>query len=144
VTRREPAALRQLALTILARDAGPDADAGAIAAAAERAYDDLARLLSAVIGELGVQALTDRALYLTKRDYAWLLPPAAQGQVKEDFAQVVASLGRQEAALATDAAAAVFATFLELLVTFIGEPLAARLVRQAWPDAFPDAPSEET
>jgi hypothetical protein len=31
-----------------------------------------------------------------------------------------------------------------LLVTFIGEPLTARLLRQAWPDAFSDASTEET
>jgi hypothetical protein len=129
-------ALGRLARTMLARRAGPAADAGAIAAAAERAYTDLVRVLAAVIGDLGVQALTDRTLHLAKREFAWLIPPPEPGDAQEYFAHVVASLKRQEPAVATDAAAAVFATFLELLATFIGESLAARLVRQAWPDAF--------
>jgi hypothetical protein len=38
----------------------------------------------------------------------------------------------------------VFATLTGLLVTFIGEPLTARLLRKAWPDAFADANTEET
>ena len=35
-------------------------------------------------------------------------------------------------------------TFTGLLVTFIGEPLTAGLLRKAWPDAFSDASTEET
>jgi len=31
-----------------------------------------------------------------------------------------------------------------LLVSFIGEPLTVGLLRQAWPDAFDDARTEET
>jgi hypothetical protein len=53
------------------------------------------------------------------------------------------SLERQDPAVATEAAATVFATFTGLLVTFIGEPLTARLLRKAWPDALSDAIAEE-
>jgi len=31
-----------------------------------------------------------------------------------------------------------------LIVSFIGEPLAMALLRQAWPDAFDEARTEET
>jgi hypothetical protein len=51
---------------------------------------------------------------------------------------------QQEPAVATEAAAAVLATFAGLLIRLIGEPLAARLMRQAWPDGFSDAATEET
>jgi hypothetical protein len=37
--------------------------------------------------------------------------------------------------VAVDAAVAITAQLLGLLVTFIGEPLTVRLVREAWPDA---------
>ena len=38
----------------------------------------------------------------------------------------------------TEAAVAITAHLLGLLVTFIGEPLTLRLVREAWPDASLD------
>ena len=40
---------------------------------------------------------------------------------------------------ATDAAAAMFATFAELLTTLIGEPMTMQYVKKAWPDGFSDA-----
>jgi hypothetical protein len=59
------------------------------------------------------------------------------------FAQIVTSLQQQDPAVATEAAGALLATLTGLLVTFIGEPLTARLLRKAWPDALPNS-NEET
>ena len=142
------AALRQLALKVLAQHAGPAAGAEALAVAAHRAYDDLARVSAPLIGQVGVDALTGRALHLSQREYPWLdrtreatpRPEQAEGP----FAQIVFSLEQQDPAVATEAAGAVFATFTGLLVTFIGEPLTAGLLRKAWPDAFSDASTVET
>ena len=138
------AALRQLALKVLAQHAGPAAGAEALAAAAHRAYDDLARVSAPLIGQVGVDALTGRALHLARREYPWLVQHARAGAADGPFAQVIFCLERQDPAVATEAAGAVFATFTGLLVTFIGEPLTARLLRKAWPDAFSDASTEET
>jgi hypothetical protein len=44
--------------------------------------------------------------------------------------------------VATEAAGALFAILIELLVTFIGKSLTTRLLRQAWPN-FVDARLEE-
>jgi len=63
---------------------------------------------------------------------------------EQPFAEVISRLARQEPAVATEAAGALFATFTGLLVTFIGEPLTARLLRKAWPDALSGAETEET
>ena len=143
MTALEHAALRQLALKVLAQRVGQGSDAGALAAAAYGAYDDLVRASVPLIGQVGVDALTGRALHLAQRDYPWL---AGTGEgtprpepAKGPFAQVVFCLERQDPVIATEAAGAVFATFTGLLVTFIGEPLTAGLLRQAWPDAFSDA-----
>ena len=130
------AALRQLALRVLAQHAGPAAGAEAIAAAAGRAYDDLARVLATVIGEAGANALADRALHLAKSEYPWLAPTREPAYAEMKFSQIIAPLARQDPAVGAAAAAAVLAAFLGLLATFIGEPLAARLWRQAWPDVF--------
>ena len=73
------AALRQLALKVLAQHAGSAAGAEALAAAARRAYDDLARVSAPLIGQVGVDALTGRALHLAQREYPWLVPHARAG-----------------------------------------------------------------
>ena len=142
MTPLENAALRQLALKVLAQHAGPAASAEALAAAARRAYDDLARVSAPLIGQVGVDSLTGRALRLAQREYPWLVDTRAPEQAEEPFAQAIVCLGRQDPAVAAEAAGAVFATFTGLLVTFIGEPLTAGLLRKAWPAAFSDAFSD--
>jgi hypothetical protein len=144
MTALENAALRQLALKVLAQHAGSAADAEALAAAARRAYDDLARVSAPLIGQVVVEALTGRALHLAQREYPWLAQTREPEQAERPFTEVIACLERQDPAVAIEAAGAVFATLTGLLVTFIGEPLTARLLRQAWPDAFSDASTEET
>ena len=138
------AELRQLALKVLAQHAGSGAGAGALAAAAHRAYDDLARVSAPLIGQVGVDALTGRALHLAQREYPWLAQTREPEQAERPFTEVIACLERQDPAVAIEAAGAVFATLTGLLVTFIGEPLTTGLLRKAWPDAFSDASTEET
>ena len=144
MTAPEIGALRQLAVRVLMHQAGPDADAAALAAAARRAYDELARVVAPLIGQGGVDALTGRALHLAQREYPWLVHEREPKQAEGPFAQVFLCLEGQDPAVATAAAGAVFATFMGLLVTFIGEPLTAGLLRKAWPAAFSDAGTEET
>jgi hypothetical protein len=134
--------LRQLALKVLARRVGKAAGPEALAAAAQRAYDDLARVSAPLIGQVGVDALTGRALHLAQREYPWLVHTREPEQAAGPFAPVIFSLERQDPAVATEAAGAVLATFTGLFVTFIGEPLTAGLLRKAWPDAFSDASTE--
>ena len=137
-------ARRRLARSVLARHAGATADATAVAAAASRAYDDLARVLAPVIGDVGVAALTDRAMHLAVGRYPWL-PSSEPGAADIRFSKVIEALSRQDdPASAAEAAAAIFESILGLLATFIGEPLAARLVKQGWPDAVSSADTEET
>src|SRR5512134_100430 len=123
MTVDENAVLRQVALKELARHAGPDAGAEAVAAAAYRAYDDLARVVAQLIGQAGVDALTGRALHLAQQEYPWLVHRREPEQPEGPFAQLLVCLKRQDPAVASEAAVAVFATVARLLVTFIGEPL---------------------
>jgi hypothetical protein len=144
VTALEDPTLRQLALKALAQRAGSAAGAAALAAAAQRAYDDLARVSAPLIGQVGVDALTGRALHLAQRAHPWLVHTRAPEQWKGPFDQIIFCLEQQDPAVATEAAGAVFGTLTGLLVSFIGEPLTVGLLRQAWPDAFDDARTEET
>jgi hypothetical protein len=131
-------------LKVLAQHAGSTAGAEAVAAAARRAYDDLGHVSTPLIGQVGLDALTARAVHLAQREYSWLGDSREPERTDELFAQVIASLGRQDPAGATEGAAAVFAAFAGLLVTIIGEPLTTGLLRQAWPKAFSDTHTEET
>jgi hypothetical protein len=132
-------ALREIALRALAQRVGSALGAGSLAAAAQRAYDDLTRESATLIGQVGIDALTGRTLYLAQRQYPWLAQTREPDQWTGPFAQIVFCLQRQDPDVATEAAGTVFATLTGLLVTFIGEPLTASLLRKAWPDAFSDA-----
>ncbi len=142
MTSPETTVLRKVAMSVLTRRGGSGADAAAVAATAARAYDDLATVLVPLIGQVGVDALTGRAFHMVQREYPW--GEAQKEQSAGPFGQVSLWLERQDPALATDAAAAMLATFAGLLAAFIGEPLTTRFLRKAWPDAFSDTRSEET
>ncbi len=144
MTALEIAARRQLAARVLLHQAGPDADAAALAAAARRAYDDLARVVAPLIGQAGLEALTGRALHLAQQEHQWLLHTREPVQGEGPLSQVMSTLERQDPAVAAEAAGTVFTTFTGLLVTFIGESLTLRLLQKAWPDAFSDAGADQT
>jgi hypothetical protein len=137
------AALRQLALQVLTQRVSSVPGGDALAAAARSTYDDLAHVCSPLIGQVGVDALTARALYLAQQEYSWLVDVREPEHAKEPFVPVLARLAGQDPTVATEGAAAVFAMLVGLLLTFIGKPLTARLIRKAWPEAFSDAHTEE-
>jgi hypothetical protein len=135
--------LRQAMQRALTREAGADADAKALAAAALRAYDTLAAQLALLIGDGGVRALTARSLHLVRRDFPWLAEAEEPSPSESPFDPVGACLARQEPAVATEAAAAALATLSGLLATLIGETLTMRVLRAAWPSGFPDETQQE-
>jgi hypothetical protein len=145
ITPAGQAALRQLAVRVLTRHSGTGEGAETLATAARLAYDELSGVSTPLIGQVGVDALTARALHLAQREYPWLGDPAEESpHTNEPFARVIVNLGRQHPAIATEGTAAVFATLAGLLITFIGEPLTMALLRKAWPHAFFDARPRET
>jgi hypothetical protein len=81
-------------------------------------------------GSDGFEALLRRALALARAESPALkrIRLGSDGQI-EGFEEIAAQSGGAEAAVA------LAAQLLTLLVTFIGEPLTLRLVREAWPDA---------
>jgi hypothetical protein len=135
--------LRQAIQRELTREAGPDADARALAAAALRVYEALAGQLALLIGDGGVKALAARSLHLVRRDFPWVARAQEPDSPEGPFAQLGFSLARQEPAVATEAAAAALATLGGLLETLIGEGLTMRVLRVAWPSAFPDDAKQE-
>jgi hypothetical protein len=135
--------LRRAIQRALTREAGTNADAKALGAAALRMYDTLAGQLALLIGEGGVRALTARSLHLVRQDFPWLAEAREPRPTDGPFAQIAFRLERQEPAVATQAAAAVLATLAGLLATLIGETLTMRVFRTAWPGAFADTTQQE-
>jgi hypothetical protein len=139
VSALDTAALGRLAERLLTQRTGDVSDAASVSAAARRSFDELVRVLAPLIGPVGIDALASRAVHLARAKYPWLAKAGHSEQADGLFADVSVSLQRQEPALATEGAAAVLAAFTGLLVAMIGEPLTARVMRQAWPDGFSDA-----
>jgi hypothetical protein len=129
---------------MLAREAGTDAHAPAIAAAVRRLGERFAEQLTPLIGDAGVAAICARSLHLTQRSSPGFTPVRAPAQADAPFALLQLSLEQQEPTAATEAAVAVLATASELLASFIGESLTTRLLREAWPDDFAGDTAEET
>jgi hypothetical protein len=134
---RPRAAQIERAKRLLAAEGDSGASAAACAAAAGRVYDKLAAQLAPLLGLAGVEALFVRSAKLARAD----LVPAIEGATQR-AAGLRAFLGQLEASAAGEAAAALFATFLDLVITFIGDRLTVQVLRGAWPVIDTTAPRE--
>lgn len=139
MTSPETTVLRQRLLRVITRRTGASTGAGAVATAARLTHDELTAVFAPLISSAGVEALWGRAFDLAQREFPADERRDASCATDEPFAQVSLWLERQAPSAATDAAAAMFATFAELLTTLIGEPLTTRYLEKAWPDGFSDA-----
>lgn len=139
MTSPESKGLRQRLVRVITRRVGSSTGASTVVDAARLTHNDLTAVLAPLISASGVEALWGRAFDLARRQYPAEDHRGANGTTDEPFTQVSLWLERQDPSAATDAAAAMFATFAELLTTLIGEPLTMRYLEEAWPDGFSDA-----
>ncbi len=135
----EAVVLRERLVRVITRGVGSSTGASAVAASARRTYDELTAVFAPLISSAGVQALSGRAFDLAQREYPADERRGGRAPADEPFGEVTLWLERQAPAVAADAAAALFATFAELLTALIGEPLTMRYLEKAWPDGFSDA-----
>lgn len=126
---------RNLARRLLAVEAASKGAAGAPAHEAVRVCEKLRISLTRFAGPDGFTSLLRRALALARAD----VPALQTVNLRSD-----GSLEGLEALVAdvtkggSDAAVAIVAHLLGLLITFIGAPLTMRLVGEALPDALLD------
>ncbi len=130
--------IRDLARRLLAVEAAIQSAAEPRVHAAVRVCEKLRVSLTRFAGVDGFAALLRRALALAREEVPALhgVTEKADGSI-EGLEKVVADAGNSGVG-GSDAAVAITAHLLWLLVTFIGEPLTVRLVREAWPDASLD------
>jgi hypothetical protein len=118
-------ARRLLALEATSESAGSDAHSHE----AVRVCEKLRVSLTRFAGADGFASLLRRALALARAE----VPSLDQVKIRPDCS--IEELARNDR---TEAGAALTAHLLGLLVTFVGQSLTLRLVRETWPDASLD------
>jgi hypothetical protein len=125
--------MRNLSERLIAEESRVDNTSNGAPPAAFRVCEKLRRPLSTLAGSAGFRSLLGRALVLARADVPWL-----RGiQVRPDGTlQYPPPLEAQlDTAEAAEGGAALVKQLINLLVTFIGEPLTLRLVLDVWPNA---------
>ena len=119
-----------LAQRLLAAEAASKAATGAPAHEAVRLCEKLRISLTRFAGADGFLSLLRRAVVLAQADIPAMksIRVRADGSL-EGFNELVAGASDSDGGMAV----AITAHLLRLLVTFIGEPLTLRLVRESWP-----------
>lgn len=124
--------MRRLTQRLLELEAARLTATDAHAHEAVRVLEKLRISLARFAGPDGFASLLRRALALARAEFAPLQTVTAKADGSlEGFEQVAADMSNGGA----DAAVALVAHLLGLLVIFVGEPLTLRLVRDGWPDA---------
>ena len=120
---------RQGARRLLAHEGATGASSDACATAAGRVYDKLIAQLGPLLGTAGVRALFVRSAKLGLVESAGF----AEIAILDSSTTLAAFLRTLDPAVASNAAEALFGTFLSLVTTFIGERLTSQALRRAWP-----------
>lgn len=134
MTRATPTQ-RQLAMRLLAHTSSgaleSDPPVGVVAAA-EELHERLTHLLAPLIGSAGVSAIFARSVKLTTS----ALAPGAGVAISAVTGgnSPLPFLEQLDPVVALDAATSVYATFLFLLISFIGERLTMQLVQRGFPE----------
>jgi hypothetical protein len=127
--------IRDLARRLLAVEAARQSATDLRGQEAVRVFEKLRVSLTRLAGADGFTAILRRALALARAEVPALHGSAVKaGGSRKGLAEVVADACGSEVG-GGEAAVAIIAQLLGLLVTFIGESLTVRLVREAWPDA---------
>ena len=128
-------AQRDLARRFLAEEIGHRQDPEALPAAGEQVFQKLCVRLAKLVTATGSHALLARALYLARAEFPFLAGVRAGTVPDTCLDGLRESLQGVEPAQAGDGLVAVLTNMIGLLVTFIGEDLTLRLVRDVWPGA---------
>jgi len=147
-------AAHALARYMLLDETGERLEPAALAAAVERADIRLRARLVDLIGLAGYTTLVARAVRLAQAEVPALTRvtvdtgviggAGAEGTLRgvRDFVEV-ARVSDADPRAAEAGVAAILAHIIGLLIIFIGEDLALRLVREAWPAPAPDLAASE-
>jgi hypothetical protein len=124
------ASIRAWAQRLLTVEAANKSESDADGLAVLRVFEKLRASLTQFVGADGFTALLRRALVLARADVPSLQTAEITPDGRLEGLQEPAVDARKD----VEAATAITAHLLALLVTFVGEPLTLRLMRNVWPD----------
>lgn len=131
--------MSDLARRLLAAEAASQSVTDSQIHAAVRVCDKLRISLTRFAGADGFASLLRRALALARAD----VPALETVQLQPDgLLEGLEALTVDAMNVGPEAAVAITANLLGLLVTFIGEPITLRLIREDWPDESMDGFNE--
>ena len=114
----------------------PASPAADLAAAAMRVRDRLLGHLEMLLGKAGAVALWQRSITLTRRQQPGLVE-ALWGAGDPPVTELRTGTTSADPVVLQQACVAVLATFVNLIVSFIGEDLTVQVLCEVWPDAAP-------
>jgi hypothetical protein len=128
-----------LAGWLLAKEFGGEADTAGLVAAGNRVCQKISIRLARRVSAEGAQAILARALHLARATYP-VLEGARVAQAQDMGLEGLNT--RPDASEMRQGMLAVVSTLIDLLVRFIGEELAWRMMREVWSDLPSRAPTQ--
>jgi hypothetical protein len=125
-----PASIRAWAQRLLAVEAANKSASDVDGHEVLRVFEKLRLSLTQFVGADGFTALMRRALALARAEVPSLQTAKVTAEGRQEGIEKHAVDAKDD----VEAATAITAHLLGLLVTFIGEPLTLRLMRDVWPD----------
>ena len=112
------------------------ADEGPLAgsAAAGRVFDKLSQRLAQLITPVGAEALLTRAVHLSRAEFPFLDGVPSAPNTRSLIERLRETAATVEPSQAHEGFVSVLGTLVGLLVSFIGEDLTFRLLRDVWPE----------
>mgnify|MGYP005870018033 CR=1 FL=1 len=138
--RRVSPEINDLARRLLAQEAAGRCSPPALAEATERACQKLRQRIALLLGQAGFHALLTRALQLAAAEAPFLQGVRVDGEAAGPLPGLRESVAGRDRGEAAAGLAAVLASFIGLLTTFIGRNLGLRLVYEVWPELAPAPP----
>ena len=121
---------------------GDGANSARLADAAVSQWRAIDAALAPIIGNLGVAALYHRSLFLSLKTHPWL-DHERSPDVLDLPALRAALLAARDPAEVPEASATLLRTFMELLTSLAGAPLAERLLEPVWAQSRGATPAQD-
>ena len=119
--------------------AGRPSDGNSSNHVAERAtqgFERIAKHLTRLLGETGVQMLMERSIAIATSRFPWLGAASSAGQQESRASLLRHAMEKQEPGAITDAFVDVLSIFVGLLKRLIGDGLVEQLLDEVWPAVF--------
>ncbi len=127
---------REFARRMLTHDRAAPATAGECASAVGSVHQRLHHRLAPLVGAAGVRALLARSVAFTSKEYPPLaaIPDQDSGDSARAAESLVQLLSQFEYAVAWEIAQALYANFIGLVVSLLGERLVLVVLQRAFPN----------